>query len=580
MSPFCKSGKKVFVLMLTLFLMVLTSPNAFAEEADDIGKLIEDYVHEHEDSLAGMAVSVFSANDVEYESYFGFSNQEVGIPVAEDTVFDWGSITKLTVWISVMQLWEQGKIDLNADIRDYLPEGYLIRLRYNQPITMIHLMNHQAGFEDVVLGMETPDKSEIIPLEEALFRYQPEQVYEPGTVTAYSNWGTALAGLIVERVSGEPFYQYVQIHLFKPIGIEHVAMNSDLSDNPSIRDKRMELRCYTANGKLLTTPYEYQLFYPEGSCASPLRDLRRFSQELLNPDSVWFNSPDTYYAMLSPTAYYGDTDMPLNSHGFWHFRCYAVELVGHGGNTTCSSKLMLDMEKGKGMVVMVNQNNESVFTHLMADIVFGKGEWEYPEYRGYLQAARSTYSGLLKVYRIISICTPAGNEQYYGGDYCVQSSVGDRVKICSCYADCLEMQFVDVIAIWLMLGWAAFGIVFSLLAIIWKSIACLTRRKTKCPVDWQTFSTAVLSLMWTVLFLLFAFSLLRVSLWSIAKYRIWSIAMLVLLCTLTLLCVWGIVSYRKCVTRRSRAVRIATLVSSGGIIANIIFWNLFMFWTI
>lgn len=91
-----------------------------------------------------------------------------------------------------MQLWEQGKLDLEADVRTYLPDGFLTRLRYDEPITMIHLMNHQGGFEDALMGLNVPDERDILPLEAYLRRYEPAQVYAPGrlplTATGARRW--------------------------------------------------------------------------------------------------------------------------------------------------------------------------------------------------------------------------------------------------------------------------------------------------------------------------------------------------------------------------------------------------------
>ncbi|MBQ7492116.1 MAG: beta-lactamase family protein [Clostridia bacterium] len=575
-----KRMKTALALLLALLCALSCAVPALAAGEGDVGAQIEAYVQEHEDTLAGMAVSVFDADAVEYEDYFGFADREAGVPVTEDTVFDWGSVTKLTVWISVMQLWEQGKLDLEADIRDYLPEGFLTRLKYNEPITMIHLMNHQGGFEDAVMGMDTPDERDILPLEDYLYRYQPAQVYEPGTVTAYSNWSTTLAGYIVERVSGEPFYQYVQNHLFKPIGIEHAALNSDLSDDPWVKERRLALRGYDTKGDPLRGPFEYVVPYPCGMCASPLRELRRFAQELLKHDTVWFQSPETYYEMFSPTAFYGDTDLALNSHGFWHIRCYATPVVGHGGNTPgCSSNLLLDPESGRGMVVMVNQQTESVFTHLMAETVFGKGEWEKPDYRGWLESARITYSGLMKVYHIVSTFSPANAEVVYESDFCVRGTSGGVEKICSCYGDYLVRTPGEVLPMSLMLGWGALGIVFAVVILLWRGVACLVRRGKRCPVDGLAVAASALSLAAGGMILGYATSLLSLAMWRPGSYRLWSVGMLVLMCALAAVCVWGVLSFRKLKTKGRKALRVIALVAAAGVAANIAYWNLFMFWT-
>ena len=126
-------------------------------------------VDENTDTTAGMSVAVFNENGTIYRNCFGYMDVKNSIPVTEDTVMEWGSVSKLLVWISVMQLAEQGKIDLDADVNTYLPEGFLHNRTYNTSITMLNLMNNNAGFE--------------------------------------------------ERVSGVPYYEYVRTNIFEPLGM-------------------------------------------------------------------------------------------------------------------------------------------------------------------------------------------------------------------------------------------------------------------------------------------------------------------------------------------------------------------------
>ena len=175
---------------------------------------INAFYEEHKDTAAGAMVGVFDKDGVLFKGYYGYSDIANGTKVDENTVIDWGSSTKTMVWVSVMQLWEQGKIDLEKDIREYLPDGFLTNLKYDKPVRMIDLMNHRAGFQEYYVDMFLPANMNAYTLEEALKLEQPAQIFEPDTITAYSNWGVALAGYIVERVSGESFADYVHHHIF------------------------------------------------------------------------------------------------------------------------------------------------------------------------------------------------------------------------------------------------------------------------------------------------------------------------------------------------------------------------------
>src|SRR5215212_7679386 len=114
----------------------------------------------------------------------------------------------------------------DADVNTYL--DFRIPETYREPITMADLMTHTAGFEQQFAAQLVEDEQDVLPLREFLIRYMPERVYPPGEYSAYSNYGTALAGYVVERVSGEPYERYVTNNILKPLGMEHSAATQPL----------------------------------------------------------------------------------------------------------------------------------------------------------------------------------------------------------------------------------------------------------------------------------------------------------------------------------------------------------------
>lgn len=151
-SSFLKSN----AALVTCDLLAFGAVHAYAEQQklpsdtfyDQIGQKIEDYYKEHERTSAGLATTVFDKDgNTLYQNNFGYMNKEKKLAVDDSSVFEWGSTTKITVWVGVMQLWEEGKIDFKTDIKDCLPKDFLKgKLKYDKPITMLNLMNHQAGF--------------------------------------------------------------------------------------------------------------------------------------------------------------------------------------------------------------------------------------------------------------------------------------------------------------------------------------------------------------------------------------------------------------------------------------------------
>lgn len=150
-------------------------------------------------------MEVFKEDETLYKKQYGYSDVKNKVEANKDTVYEWGAVSEILVWTSVMQLYEENKIDLNADIKEYLPEGFLTKLSSDKPITMLNLMNHNAGWQELPTEMEVTDTSERVDLEAALKMSEPPQIYERGEFTAYFNWGTALVAFIVEEVSGEDY---------------------------------------------------------------------------------------------------------------------------------------------------------------------------------------------------------------------------------------------------------------------------------------------------------------------------------------------------------------------------------------
>ncbi len=564
-------------------VMALCFPPAAAAAPTEIGSQIEAFVVEHADTTAGMAVSVFQKDSVLYHNYFGYANREAGLPVDENTVMEWGSVTKLLVWVSVMQLTEQGKLDLNADVQNYLPEGFLGNLTFGQPITMLHLMNHTAGFEDSIIGMMTGDECQIMPLETYLRTIQPRQVFAPGTVTAYSNWGAALAGYIVERISGLPFYEYVRQHIFNPLGMTRSALNADLSDNPWVRRQREKLECYTTAGALIPDCQYAIVMYPAGMCTSTLGDLETFAMALLDRESPLFADPATYDAFLSPTAYFPDTQIPLNHHGMWSEAYYSVPVIGHGGNTMgCSAKLLLDVAGGVGMVVMTNQYVETTYTNQMPSLVFGQCSYAPLDYTGLAIAARTVYRGPMKLYRLLSITalTPEAS----AGALSVLSESGGMTKITvpSGGGDYLVTTVPELMELALPLLLWALALLFCLVSLMGTCIHSilrkLRRRPRRIPPERWATAACVLQPLSLLPMIPVVTTLLSGDQWPIWQYRAVFASFLVFAAVFAGLAVYGIVKMcrRKRWTSFCSAVIISLLIS----IFNIFYWELGCFWMI
>lgn len=553
-------------------------------QADELGEKIEEFVSVHEDTTAGMMVSVFDQNETICQDYVGYADKEAGIQVDQDTVMEWGSATKLLVWISVMQLWEQNQIDLDRDIRDYLPEGFLTKLRYDTPVTMKNLMNHNAGFQEVYADLFVKDKDALLNLPDSLKAHEPEQIYEPGTVTAYSNWGVALAAYIVQKVSGERFDDYVHNHIFNPLGMEHSALFMDLSDNTWVQEKRKELQCYTTDGTLIEDCFYYITLYPAGMCTSTLGDFEIFGKALLDKESPLFQKSSTWKTLFTPTSYLGDSEVPSNYHGLW-VSAYGVETVGHGGNTAgCSSYLLLDRKNGIGAVVMTNQSGETVYNSEMMELVFGKfSEEDYlgekrSTPKGIYRPARTVRSGPFKLSSLSFLIDEAEPDEFW----MTGTSQGVE-KISYPYVDFVRVpvwQFVLEMGLFILwIAAALFSLVSLLVKLIRKIVWICKKKKNVIPLGrWST----VAALLQILVLVLLGCAVVKVSSYALFSTYRWMLVVLGIL-ELVIAVLVG-VGLRMVLTTKSTKKRKvynwSTIILLVVTAVNILYWNLYQFWNV
>jgi CubicO group peptidase (beta-lactamase class C family) len=246
---------------------------AKALTADDVNAWLDGYMPYAlaTGDLAGAVVTVVKDGQILTERGFGYANVEKKTPVDPKlTLFRPGSVSKLITWTAVMQQVELGKLDLDADVNKYLEPEFQIPARDGKPITLRNIMTHTAGFEEQVKNIITEDPTQPGYIE-LLKRWTPTRVFDAGTTPAYSNYATSLAGYIVERVSGESFYDYVEKHIFAPLDMKHSSMRQPL---------QKELEQYMATG-YITGSGEAKKFEicgpaPAGSLSSPGEDMSHF----------------------------------------------------------------------------------------------------------------------------------------------------------------------------------------------------------------------------------------------------------------------------------------------------------------
>ena len=380
---------------------------------DEVGSRIEQWASENENEYPSFAVAVVNGGDLVYSGAFGYIDIGNGIEATpDDTVYEWGSCSKTLVWVSVMQLWEQGKLDLDKDVREYLPDGFFQHLSYDEPITMMNLMNHNAGWQETTRPIEVKNENEVLPLKEALQAIEPVQINPPNKTMAYSNYGAAVAGYVVECVSGMDFCDYVHENILEPLGMEHTAINPTHSDNDYVCEQRKKTRSYKTGMQTvdLGNRLNYISAYPAGAATGTLSDLMTYAQAFVDDDAPLFENPETQKFMFEGTSFYGDSDIPICCHGFWCDE-YAVRTYGHNGATNAGqANMTFDPESKTGLVILINEPQGNEFMNDVPYMVFGElatdkynfGKNEKINFSGYYLSSRSTYSGMLKFFPYIT----------------------------------------------------------------------------------------------------------------------------------------------------------------------------------
>jgi CubicO group peptidase (beta-lactamase class C family) len=302
--------------------------------------------------MAGAAVIVIRDGQVLAKKGYGFADVSRKIPIDPDqTVFRVASISKLMTYVSAMQLVEQGRLDLDADVNRYL--DFKIEPAFQKPVTLRELMTHTSGFEHQQQYILQHETDAHIPLREFLMRFQPKRIYPPGTLASYSDYGVGLTGYIVERVSGERFEDYVQHHIFDPLGMAHSTFEQPV---------RQDLRELVSQGYFSTAdaPNAFEVYNPApaGGLSATLSDLVRFSQTMLN-GGEWNGNrllrPETVQEMWT-RQFAVSPALPAMCMGFYEVDHNGLRFVGHNGDTRVFHS-QLEIEPERKLIVLSAYNS-------------------------------------------------------------------------------------------------------------------------------------------------------------------------------------------------------------------------------
>jgi CubicO group peptidase (beta-lactamase class C family) len=348
---------------LLVGLLVGTAPAAAAEPATEpaTAESVRAFLDERVPALLaefdtpGAAVAVTDRDATLYQRGYGHADIASGRPVTADgTAFATASVAKSFTAMALMQLVDAGRVELHADVNDYLPDDVTVPDTYaGRPVTLHHLLTHTAGFEEAVVGMAVERPDQLLTLREYVRRHQPRRVEPPGRFTAYSNYGLAMVGLVVEEVSGQEFGAYLSEHVFAPLGMDRTVLGQ-------AADARARLDVPTsylhADAGCVPTTDLLLNGLPAGGAFTTVEDMARFVRVLLRGGELGGRRvlSDAGIAAMLQRHEGNDDRLAGAGYGTWQ-RALDPAVFGHDGDLPGThTEYVVVPELGLGIYVATN----------------------------------------------------------------------------------------------------------------------------------------------------------------------------------------------------------------------------------
>lgn len=291
---------------------------------------------------------------------YGFADVEAGRAVdPERTLFRVGSLSKLVTATAVLQLWEQGRLDLHADVNRYL-RRVRVPEAFGAPVTVHDLLTHTAGFDEQIFAAGARDAAP--DLAAYLAATLPARVYPPGLLHSYSNHGYGLLGVLVEDVSGLPFDEYVDAHVFEPLGMTRSTFRQPPPD--SLRDA-LATGYVRAGDGYRPLPFDYIAFAPAGSFTTTAADMARFMAFHLTGRPAGILADSTLRLMHGP-RWRAHPAMAGMGYGFFRLGLGVHPGLRHrGGWPGWVAQVMLIPDVELGLFVAVNTDDNGFVDALL-----------------------------------------------------------------------------------------------------------------------------------------------------------------------------------------------------------------------
>ena len=435
----------------TILLALLLATQSTAAELPNLEAFVDGVVGGFmaQQQIAGAEVAVVRDGETLLVKGYGIDSVEPRRAVdPNESLFRLGSISKTFTWLSIMQLAERGKLKLDDPINDHLPDELDVPDEgFERPIRIIDLMNHTAGFEDILQGLFVAEDATPLPLQEQLRQRRPHRVREPGKFMVYSNYSTALAGAIVAHVSGMQYESYVEQNILVPLGLAHTTFREHYKPTEGLPQPmsaelavHMSQNIESRNGAWQAIPHEHIVsMAPAGAAASTAGDMARYMLALLDPqrlEAAGVLKAETFAQMREP-SFQSAPGMPAIHHGFFNTPLgtttpLAVDNLSHGGATLHFRSFMVvtdDLgDRGTlGVFVVANSASGATMVQAVAEQILVKyfapapeaeppvpegGAARAQEYAGQYRPARRAYTQFEQIINVGTINVTATTDGY------------------------------------------------------------------------------------------------------------------------------------------------------------------------
>ncbi|HCW54556.1 MAG TPA: serine hydrolase [Clostridium sp.] len=292
----------------------------------EISEFLEEYINNkmEEYNVPGLEISVVRNNKEIFNKGYGYADLKERRRVdINKTTFPAASVSKLFTAVAIMQLYEQGKIDLDTDVNKYI-SPIRIQNKFDQPVTCRNLLTHSSGLDEEGEINTKTENIQNIKSQEYYFEYnKPVVILEPNTISRYSNQGYNILGFIVEKVSSASYEQYIEENILKPLNMNNTSVR--------MNDENMAKGYMDDNEE--SVPFSYQYTSGSSGIISTSSDMKNFMTAILNKGSFegyTLLKPETV-AMMECTQFANDSCFPGMGLGFIKDNTYGADIIKHEG---------------------------------------------------------------------------------------------------------------------------------------------------------------------------------------------------------------------------------------------------------